>query len=144
MALVTGTLSDFNLASLASLNVRMVFTPSGTGLSSSRIMAPRPISVVPNPSGSFSVELAPTVSLTPACWYELRIEWAEPGGGYSAADFPDFRIVVTVEGGPLINMIDVPVTNAYMVAWQETAPDPWPVGLTWVNTITGDINRRDV
>lgn len=143
MALVTGTLTDFNLASLSDLNVRMVFTPSGTGLVGTKIFAPRPISVVPNSAGAFAVELVPTVNLTPACWYELRIEWAEPGGGYSAADFPDFKLSVPLEGGIISELVNTPITNAYMVAWQPNEPDPWPVGLTWANTASGDIIRRD-
>lgn len=143
MALVTGTLTDFNLGSLAALNVRMIFTPSGTGLDGSRVFAARPTTVTPAASGAFSVDLQPTVTMTPARWYTLRIEWAEPGGGYTAADFPDFRIGVPVEGGVLAELVNAPITNAYMTAWQENQPDPWPIGLTWIRPTTGDAKRRD-
>ena len=145
MPTVTGNLSDFGLQSLAAYSPEVRFVPSSVAVEGPRLLATRPVVATPDARGFFAVTLASNEAMTPATWYELQIVWLEPGdgSGYAAADFPDLRLHVPITGGAIANLLRVPATNALLVAFQPTEPDPWPVGLTWVNSVTGDLIRKD-
>jgi hypothetical protein len=143
MPTVTGTLADFNLQALTGLRPKIIFRPNRSALSPTRLYVARPIEVTPADDGSFSVELVPTQLLEPAAWYTIEIRWQEPSGRELGRDYPDWRVFVTAEGGTLSGLISTPADNTLLVAWQPNQPDPWPSGLVWVNTITGDVVRKD-
>jgi len=143
MAIVSGTLSDFGLTPLAGFQPTIIFTPSGVGVSGTRLLATRPIQVTPNPDGQFQLDLMSTDDITPATWYEVQIRWLEPSGGYSHIDFVDWKLFVPAAGGPLGNLLRAPSNNQLLVIWQATEPNPWPVGVVWANTTTGDLLRKD-
>ena len=143
MPLVTGTLSDFGLSSLTQYQPVIVFMPSGVGFMGGRVLATRPIRVTPDAGGYFQVDLASTDTIEPAVWYGIQIQWLEPGGGYSYIDFEQSKLYVPTLGGNLPVLIDTPSTNQLMVIWQDTEPIPWPLGVVWANTITGDVRRKD-
>ncbi|MDT0211249.1 hypothetical protein [Curtobacterium sp. BRD11] len=132
MATVTGTLRDFNTQSLGT-TARMVFTPSSPGFSPTAILAARPVVVQPSSTGSFSVELEPTVTVSPETWYTLRVDWLDSEGGYVATSFFDGRLFVPETGGKLTDLIDVSRPPTIMFASLTPPLNPTP-GLAWLET----------
>ncbi|GAA0960168.1 hypothetical protein [Frigoribacterium faeni] len=138
MATVTGTLSDFGYASLAPLRPEIAFIPSGAGVFGGRLMATRPVTVTPGTSGYFEVDLVPADDR----WFQIRIAWLDPVSGAPDNDYVEPRLYVPELGGPIGHLLKAPSTPSTDVAWQPTAPKPWPVGLVWVNSITGRVQRQ--
>ncbi|RZU64944.1 hypothetical protein EV379_1255 [Microterricola gilva] len=151
MSTVTGNLATFDLSSTDLAGVRIVFTPSGPAVAGTKLFLftkPRYAYPAVDGSGLFSINLAPTRDLRPESWYSIRVEWPDPNmygpnQGYIGVDFPDWRLYVPNEGGDFATLIGTfAKPNDIFVWWSATAPSPWPVGLTWVNTITGDVTKR--
>jgi hypothetical protein len=143
MATVTGTLSDFGYASLAPYQPVVTFTPTGPGVQGGRLLAAKPVSLSPGAgTGYFEVDLAPTEGIVPETWYQISISWLDTNAGWIEKNFVGTKLEVPELGGPIGYLVKSPPTPPPFVAWQPTAPDPWPIGLVWVNSITGDVNRR--
>lgn len=141
MATVTGALSDFGINPFPELQPRLIFTPSGPGVSATRLFATKPIIVdVASGSGSFTVNLQPTDGVRPAVYYKVTIEWLDPAGNYVSADFLEWKIFVPSAGGELYDLIQAPV-NPLLFYVGETAP-LYPVpGQYWLKPSTGDIKK---
>ena len=142
MAVVYGKLTDFGLDPISTHQPRVVFTPSDNGVFDGRLLATRPRTAIPDADGNFSVDLAPTTLVRPLVHYDIKILWLSVPGNLKSADHLAARLSVPEQGGSIADLLAVPADNPYMWAFQPTQPDPWPVGLIWVNTDTGDIRRR--
>jgi hypothetical protein len=139
MALVTGTLSNFQLGSIAAFSPTITFTPSGPAVLTPYLLATKPITVVPETDGTFSLDLFENIG-HPATWYTIRVEWLNGAGVPTGVDFIDWKLLVPPGGGALGDLIAVP-SNPAMVWTSETPPtDPTP-GTWWFNPTTGDINE---
>lgn len=144
MATVTGSLLDFGMTSLVQRSPQIAFVPSGAAAASGTILAATPVTVTPDNLGNFSVILQPTSELLADAWYTIRITVLDSAGNFTHIDFPEWKIRVPDAGGVISDLIgDATAVNASFVYWQPTEPDPWPVGTIWVNSVTGDVNRKD-
>jgi hypothetical protein len=129
MAIVTGTLTDFNLQSLYSASARLVFTASDPGILPGRLLSTRPIVVIPSASGAFEVDLRPTDAIMPLVWYQVRIDWLDSDGGYVGTDFVPWPLFVPSEGGAIGDLLSMP-SNPGMV-WEGPTPPDNPTPGTW-------------
>lgn len=134
MAVVTGTLSDFQLDALAPYSPQVVFTPSGVATSLSRLLATRPVTVVPDATGFFSVDLVPSTTLVPDAWYDVTIRWLEADGGYAATDHVGWRLDVPPAGGTISDLFRVNAGRADVWIGPTEPVDAQPTGSLWINT----------
>lgn len=141
MALVTGTLSDFGLEPMTSLEPEIIFRPSDVGVVSGRLLATKPIRVRPFTSGYFQVELTSTDYVEPASWYTVEIRWLDFEGGYAAVDFVDWKLFVPQEGGAIGDLLESPV-NPAMVYVSLTPPTAGslPRGTWWLESNPDNID----
>ena len=137
MAVVSYTLSDMGLASLAAYSPRLVFTPSGPAVKGSILFASRPIGSTPNTFGEGTVTLSSTETMIPETWYTLTITWLDSAGNYISKDFPDWKIRVPAADGDLSDMIDAPAPG-YLI-WFGPEPPINPSEYTgWIDTDNGN------
>lgn len=134
---VTGKLLDIGLSPIDDLRPVVVFTPKnesgdGSSVNASEIFTNRPISVRPDIGGSFTVRLATTTTLRPETWYEIRIEWFEPTGGFVGAAYPAFRLRVPPEGGMLPALVDAEPTSRLTWVGPNPPRDETPY-LWWID-----------
>lgn len=141
MATVTGALSDIGIQPFPELQPRLIFTPSGPGLSDARLFATKPKIVnVASGSGSFTVDLQPTQGSRPAVYYTITIEWLDPSGNYVSADFLTWKLFVPYEGGELTELIEAPANP--MLFWVGEDPPVLPTpGQHWLKPSSGDIQK---
>jgi len=142
MALVYGQLTDFGLDPINLHQPRVIFTPSANGVLDGRLLSRRPRTSIPDENGGFSVNLAPTTRVRPLVHYDIEIVWLDANSGIASRDFVASKLSVPDEGGSISELLSVPVDNPWLLAFQPNQPSPWPVGLVWVNSETGDITRR--
>lgn len=140
MALVTGTLRNFGIESLAPYSPQIVFTPSGNAVLGDYLLATDPIVVTPQVSGVFEVNLAPTVDIRPDCWYTIAIQWLDAGGNYIRKDFPDWKLRVPSIGGTVTALLAVPANPAQVWVGETPPPNPVP-GTWWLNPTTGELKE---
>lgn len=140
MAIVTGSLRDFTTTAIPQARApRIVFTPSGAGTTTTRLLASIPVVVTPDTSGAFSVDLAPTDQVMPAVYYRIRIEWLDASGGFVGVDIPDWSLAVPSSGGSIGDLLTAPANSGSV--WIGLDPPPKPVpGTWWLQT---DINNPD-
>ena len=141
MALVTGTLRDFQVLGAWALNnaAQVEFIPSNAAFSGADLRADDVIIATVDAGGSFSASLAPTASLQPAgTHYRVRIRWL--GSRTDKVTNVPGRLLVPGAGGNIGALLEQSPGMEF-VFWQPTQPDPWPVGSIWVNTVTGDVRR---
>ena len=143
MALVSGTLNDANLGHLAGRAPKLIFTLSEPATSDAGMFVTEPIIVTPNSNGAFVVDLEPTETMHQKRHYDLSVQWLDAAGNFIKVDFPDWDIFVPRGGGAFPDLIPGFTSNPFMIFWQATEPNPWPVGTVWVNSITGDVLRKD-
>lgn len=143
-ATVTGNLNDFTGQGFPGLQPRIVFTPSGPGLSGTRIYATkRIVEEVPHSAGYFSVDLQVTEDMRPVVYYQVSIEWLDSGGNYVSVDNIDWKLFVPVGGGLITDLLDAPLNP--LLFWVDATPPPNPQpGQYWLNTITGDLKKWTV
>lgn len=143
MALVTGTLRDFQVAGAwANTHAAQVeFVPSNAAFSGPDLRADDVIVATIDSGGAFSVSLASTASLQPAgTHYRVRIRWLGGERGGMVTKVPG-KLYVPGAGGN-IGLLLEQSPGAEFAFWQPTQPDPWPVGAIWVNSVTGDVTRK--
>lgn len=138
MPTVTGTLRDFKLDTLNSLSPRIVFTASEPAVTSNAILSTRPIVVIPNAAGGFTVELQSTDSVRPLIHYNVRVEWLESDGGYVGVDLLGWPLFVPAEGGSIGDLVSTSSIPAQV--WVGLTPPPPPVtpGTWWLETNPDD------
>lgn len=142
MARVFGKLTDFGLDPISQHQPRVVFTPSANGTYNDRLLSKRPRTAVPTDDGSFSVDLAPTTRITPLVHYNVSITYLDANAGYERREYVLGGMSVPDQGGSISDLLEQPADNPSLWAFQPDEPNPWPVGLVWVNTDTGDIRKR--
>lgn len=137
MPKVTGTLRDFNIASLAAYSPRIIFTASSAATTSTRIYATKPIIVTPNLGGDFEVFLQASDTMNPIVWYTVRVEWLDADSGYVGVDLPDWKLFVPSMDSNIGDILDVPANPA--LAWVSLDPplNPTP-GLWWLKVNPDD------
>ena len=113
MPTITGTLSDIGLAPLTGLNPELRFTPSSSAVDGSgRVFASEPVTVTPNASGAFTVNLASTLNLMPrGTHWLLSVHWR--GGtadnqGFPATDFPPLKLFVGASNASIADLLTDP------------------------------------
>lgn len=124
MAVVTFTLTDFGLATLTGKSPRVIFTPSSAGVKGARLFPTTPIVVIPDASGNGSVTLEATDGVVPTVWYNLSIEYLQPGGEFTHYDLLGFRVFVPEVGGPIGGLPSTPLSPLYVLV----SLDPPPAG----------------
>lgn len=117
MAIVTGTLTDFGLTLLPGLQPVVIFQADSPGVSPGTVFVDRPIEVVPNSSGAFSVNLQPLDVVRPATFYRVTVKWLDSGGAFIGFNEIPGKLYVTSAGGKIGDLL----------ATEGGAP-----GLTWV------------
>jgi len=139
MPTVTGTLRDFKLDTLNSLSPRVIFTASEAAVTSNAILSTRPIVVIPNAAGGFTVELQSTDSVQPLVFYRIRVEWLESDDGYVGVDLLDWPLYVPAEGGSIGDLLGTPSNP--MQVWIGLTPPPSPVtpGTWWLVSNPDDV-----
>jgi len=143
MAIVTGSLSHFGLASMMPFSPELWFIPSSAAVTgTSFVIASKPIKAELDVStGAFSVDLLPNVATRPATYYSMRITWLNGAGIPTGADFPDWQLIVPPEGGAIATLMATP-WNPALVWVGETPPDGTPtVNTFWLNPVSGDFWR---
>lgn len=143
MSRLTGKTVDFNFQAMWPEGLVIVFTPSGNATTTDgNFLATRPIRVTPDTDGNWWVDLVDIDHMHQNVWYTVTLEWLNPDAGYTDKDFPQWRIYVPDGDQNFTDLVTATASNPLMVFWQPTAPDPWPLQMVWVNTITGDVNRK--
>jgi hypothetical protein len=142
MARVYGKLTDFGLDPIDTYRPRVIFTPSRVGTFSDRLMITRPRTAVPTEDGSFAVDLVPTPRIRPLVHYNVKVTWLDPNAGFERVDQVLAPMSVPEDGGSISDLLSLPADNPSLWAFQPDEPDPWSVGLVWVNTESGDIRKR--
>lgn len=144
LATVTGNLNDMMGQAFPLLNPKIIFKPSGPGLSGTKIFASkRIVKVVPHAEGYFTVDLQVTTEMRPVVHYQVSIQWATEGGDFQEFDHPDWKLFVPEEGGLITDLFVTPV-NPFMF-WVDADPPPYPLpGQYWLNTTTGDLTKWTV
>lgn len=124
MAVVTFTLTDFGLETLAGKSPRVIFTPSSAGVKGTQLFPSTPIVVIPAADGTGAVTLAPTDGVVPDVWYTVSIEHLQPGGQYTHYDVLDLKVFVP-EGynGPISGLPGTPL-SPYTVLVSLDPPPP--------------------
>jgi hypothetical protein len=144
MAIVTFTLKDFRLESLAGRQPQVFFIPSDPATSSGYVLSATPVGPVPlTASGSGEVNLVPTtVMLQKDIYYRIRIKLLGAIEGDSTwIDFPDWKLYVPLAGGPLDELISAPLNPIYWWVGPNEPPGDVPVNTFWWNTTTNDVKR---
>jgi len=145
MPILTGLVANFRKQTMAAYSVEIWFTPSGPGVGATGgMIAAQPVIVVPDPDGTFSIDLQQTATLRPTVWFDISLRYLDAAGNYIARDDIPGRLDVGTLGGVLTDFIsstNQPIPG-HLVEWGPTAPDPWPIGLVWADTSTGDIKRK--
>lgn len=142
MAIVTGYLAD--ISDLALPSPRIKFVPSGPSIVGDFIHATKPVYAYPEEDGSWAVGLTETDSLRPSTYYTMTLEWLDDASNYMGADYLTWQLNVPSEGGEIGDLLGTFVApNSMQVFWGPAAPSPWPQGLVWVNSVTGDVKRMD-
>jgi hypothetical protein len=140
-ATVTGNINDFLGQGFPDLHPRIVFTPSGPGMSGVRIFATKKIvEEVPHAEGYFSVDLQVTEDMHPVVYYQVSIEWLDPAGNYVSVDHLDWKLFVPAGGGIITDLFEKPLNP--LMFWVGSSPPPYPQpGQHWLNTTTGDLKK---
>lgn len=130
MALVSGTLNDFGLESLDGFAPKLIFRPSGPGLSGIAVLASKAVEVVPAANGYFEVDLAPTVEVSPPIQYVIQLRWLEmyPSRKERVETLP-WKLEVPAAGGYLSDLLKTPSNPA--LAWSGEEPPANPTPGTW-------------
>ena len=147
MATVTFTAQDANLQSMVGKSLMLTFTLSDPATSGASLFLTDPVVVVVG-EGTNSVVLQDNETMDQIRVYKIKATWLDVAGGYVSVDYPDWELFVPVAGGNLASLIPRYSNNPYMVFWQATEPNPWPVGTVWVDTsvntaTSGDVLRKD-
>lgn len=122
MAVVTGTLTDFGLQSLADKSPTVIFKFTGAGTLGSNLFASTPVVVTPAADGTFSVDLQPTDGVVPAGWYTVSIEHLKEGGKYTHFDVLGYKLFVPITGGALGDLPDAPLSPATVLVSLDPPP----------------------
>jgi len=147
MATVTFTAQDCNLQSMVGKSLKLTFTLTDPATTGASLFLTDPI-VVTVADGTNSVVLQDTETMDQLRYYRVAATWLDAAGGYVSVDYPDWNLFVPIGGGNLSALIPQSANNPYMIFWQETEPNPWPVGTVWVDTsvntaTSGDVQRKD-
>lgn len=141
MALVTGTLRDFGLQSLAEYSPQVIFTPSSPAIGGPYLLATEPVVAIPLIGGQFEANLIPTIDLRPDCWYTISIQWLNLDGDYIRKDFLDWKLrIPSALGGEISDLLAAPPNPSQ--AWVgESPPDNPAPGTWWLNPTTGELKE---
>lgn len=146
---VTGTLTDYQLNARSGLHPRINFKPSGPGLAAQRVFFSRDNYCTPDSNGDFEIQLQRTDSVSPEVWYDMFVDWLDPEGNFTGADYVGIQIRVVPPGGTVSELARVkhPAGIGYRGL---TAPADPHDGLMWLHddpenpgTGTGQIRRWD-
>lgn len=144
MAVVTGTLKTFGLASLASKQPVIVFEANkpATG-PGGELFATDPVRVIPEPDGTFTARLQPTENLiTPGVVYRMWIEYLDSANNYVRVDNPDWELRVPSAGGVLGDLLKLPKVSSGLVITSPTPPSLWlGLGAMWLQADPNDIDN---
>lgn len=140
MALVTFTLKDFQLESLAHLDADVVFQASEPATSFGYLLSTVRVVVPLAPNGSGVVDLVPTTTMPQkGVHYTIQIRMRDPDGNFTYIDFPDWKLFVPSAGGNLDELMQFP-TNPSFVWVGESPPAGSPAGTLWFNPTTNDLS----
>lgn len=142
MALVTFTLKDFQLDSLAARQPQVWFHPSAPATSNGYVLSATPVGPVPlEINGTGQVDLVPTTVMPQRdIHYTMRIQLlGQVEGEFTWVDFPDWKLYVPVAGGDFDDLISMPLNPTFL--WVGTEPPPAGVasGTLWFNPATDDL-----
>lgn len=143
MPAVTGSLRDIIGSRMHFKDAEILFELNdinvvASGGNAGGIRPTEPVIVLPDETdGTFTVDLNPTTLMINEAWYRMRVRWQGGDAGGTLIDFPDWRIVVPVDGGSLDRLItdsdSIPGgSNGRMVYVSLTAPPksrPWSLWL---------------
>lgn len=111
MPAVTGSLRDIIGSRMHFKDAEILFELNdinvvASGGNAGGIRPTEPVIVLPDETdGTFTVDLNPTTLMVNEAWYRMRVRWQGGDAGGTLIDFPDWRIVVPVDGGSLEQLI---------------------------------------
>ncbi|WP_030143865.1 hypothetical protein [Mycetocola saprophilus] len=143
MAIYSGRITDPALSALANLSPALYFRldrPS-YGLSGGKMLTTRPVKADLKADGSFTVELVSMEEIAGQAKYIASVTWLDEAGNYQAQDL--FSFFAQQGGGDITDGANGEGWSPAHVFWQAERPDPWPAGWIWVDSTTGDVNRRN-
>lgn len=108
MVNVTGVLTDYGRLALNGAQPSLRFIGSGAGMVGSTFLATRPVEVVPDTAGRFTVDLQPTDEVRPERWYAVVAEWLDDAGTYQQMTVWD-RLYVPATGGDISTFPNQPL-----------------------------------
>lgn len=142
MALVTGSLNTFAFTTFINKAPRVLFVPSGPGVSTKYLLASEPVEATFLNAQDFEVNLAVNEFVSPPTWYTVRIEWLGAAGEYIRADYPQWKVRVPAEGGDMSDLIDAPVNGGIIWTTTSTTDPPGSKPGDYIfNPDTGDLYR---
>ena len=143
MPVLTFKLADFGVASMAPLEPRVYFRPSGPAVMSSGpsdlLLASRDVDAWVDADGdTWHVALVSSGETVPEVRYRLVVDWLDEAGNFVDQDCPQWEIFMPTADARLVDLINAP-RSAYWV-WVGATPPPNPVpGMWWLNDTTGDL-----
>ncbi|GAA2230299.1 hypothetical protein N1031_06970 [Herbiconiux moechotypicola] len=136
MPVITGSLKDFGLGSLAARSPVLVFTPSAVGVDpTGRIYPMDPVEAVPAPDDTFSATVARTTNLLPEVFLRLAIRY-ESGDGPPSEDLAGIEIRVPEAGGNVKDLMRAPVPNGRILIADSEAEAIRRGARLWIDNST--------
>lgn len=133
MAIITGTLTDVGLDSIAGVLTRLEFEASEPFLEGSAIRVGSSAAVLTGES--WTADLAPTMA---GVFYRIRAHWTDEHGRKWIQELDNVRLNVPAGGGSIGELPGVPLAPEYV--WVGESP---PVDRTrwWLDSTTGLLKR---
>lgn len=130
MPFVTGTLSDFGLATIPNLSPVVVFEAESAGIDYGRVLITKPVEAIPDALGGFRVRLHSLATVEPPMGYRVSVKWLNGDGVPVGFDEIPGRLYVGDED-VLFGDAFVPDTSGAVRVWVGLTPPSNPAPGTW-------------
>lgn len=104
------------------------------------LLTTEPVQATLLPTGEFSFRLQPSDLIAGSPPYRVFAVWLDGAGGFTRRNLWKFHAMAG--GGIITDMVDV-APGGGQVFYQPTAPNPWPPGALWWNSVTDDVQRME-
>ena len=149
MARLTGEVRDFGFLGWPERHAQLHYVPEGPAVAESLsfLLSESPVPVaLTQPGNGFDFFLVGSDAVSPPRRVSFRVRWLDAEGGFTREDWWRDVWVPDSWDGPLAPLLAQSAGASQMsVIWQASEPSELeaPIGAVWVNTVTGDVRRRD-
>ena len=98
--------------------------------------------VTPETDGNWVLNLVSTDSMTQDRYYRMTERWLNGDGMPLGIDLPIWKFKIPEGVQAFTDLVPESANNPMVLFVQDTQPTSWSVGSVWINTITGDIYRK--